>query len=137
LEGRQREPYIWKKAGFQRGDLLFNKPQAFVCCRRARLGLLDLHVGSCCLSESGTRVEVVYLEILDGGLKLKKLAGEGKREIVHQPQLLLRARSSSYCVAGVNSCVVGYCGKLLSLDQGLFIVARRSSPPTVSRDLMK
>jgi hypothetical protein len=73
----------------------------------------------------------------DGGLKLKKLAGEGNGEIVHQPQLLLRARSSSYCVAGVNSCVVGYCGELLSLDQGLFIVARRSSPPTVSRDLMK
>jgi hypothetical protein len=62
---------------------------------------------------------------------LTKLAGEGKREIVHQPQLLLKARSSSYCVAGVNSCVVGYCGELLSLDQGLFIVARRSSPPTV------
>jgi hypothetical protein len=63
LEGGQREAYIWKKTVLQRGDLLVNKSQAFVCCRRARLGLLDLHGGICCLSEAGTRVEVVLCRV--------------------------------------------------------------------------
>lgn len=52
LEGGQREAYIWKKTVLQRGDLLVNKSQAFVCCRRARLGLLDLHGGNLLLVRS-------------------------------------------------------------------------------------
>lgn len=56
--------YIWQEAVLQRGDLLVDKSQALVCCRSARLGLLDLHGGICFLSEAGTRVEVVDLEIL-------------------------------------------------------------------------
>ncbi len=84
----------------------------------------------------GLRVSIS--RFFDGGLKLTKLAGKGKEgdrtsdAAATRTAILfvLCCRSES----GVwSSIVVSYC----LLDQGLFIVARRSSPPTVSRDLMK
>jgi hypothetical protein len=37
--------HIWEEAALQRGDLLVCQAQALVCCRSARLGLLNLHGG--------------------------------------------------------------------------------------------